>query len=276
VKPSRGRISNAPFVPGIGLGTSGPLARTTGDAAAYLDVVSGYEWGDPFPAPRPERPFAEEVGADPGRLKVAVTTAPPLAVELHPACKAAVRDAAELLAALGHELEEAAPDWGGEELIEDFLPVWQVVPALYPLPDPSVLTPLNRWYLEAAHATPSPEYAAAIGRLQLSARRITALWERFDLLLTPTLAALPAPVGWESEPEDPRDQFDRAARFTPFTAAFNVTGQPALSLPLSWTEDGLPVGVQLVGPPYGEALLLRVSSQLEAARPWAARRPPHS
>jgi amidase len=160
--------------------------------------------------------------------------------------------------------------------MDDFLPIWQAVPSLYPVTDTSVLTPLNRWFLETAARTTSPEYAGAIGRLQLRARRIVALWSDYDLLLTPSLALLPAPLGWDTEPEDPREQFDRAARFTPFTAAFNVTGQPAVSLPLHWTEAGLPVGVHLVGAPFGEALLLRVSAQLEAARPWAGRRAPHS
>ena len=276
IKASRGRVSNAPFVPGIGLGTTGPLARTVLDAAAYLDVVAGYEWGDPFPAPPPERPFAEEVGADPGALRIAVTTTPPFHTPVDDECVAATRDAAELLASLGHHVEEAAPDWGGGELMEEFLPVWQAIPALYPVEDPGMLTPLNRWYLAGAAATPSPAYAAAIVRLQTRARRIVALWADYDLLLTPTLAMPPVPVGWDTEPDDPREQFDRAAAFTPFTAAFNVTGQPAVSLPLHWTDDGIPVGVQLVGPPLGEALLLRVSAQLEAARPWSDRRPPHS
>ena len=276
IKASRGRVSNAPFVPGIGLGTTGPLARTTLDAAAYLDLVTGYEWGDPFPAAPPERPFAEEIGVDPGRLRIALTTTAPIDTEVDPACVAAAREAADLLASLGHEVVEAAPDWGGAELMEDFLPVWQAIPALYPIADPTELSALNQWYLEGALATTSPAYAGAIGRLQLRARRIAAFWADYDLLLTPTLALPPVPVGWDTEPENPHEQFDRAAAFTPFTAVFNVTGQPAVSLPLHWTEDGLPIGVQLVGPPLGEALLLRVSSQLETARPWADRRPPHS
>jgi amidase len=275
-KASRGRVSNAPFVPGIGLGTTGPLARTVADAAAYLDVVLGYEWGDPFPAPPPERPFAQEVGVDPGRLRVALTATSPIATAVDESCVAAAREAAELLASLGHEVVEAAPDWGGEELMEDFLPVWQTIPALYPVPDAAELSALNQWYLERAAATTSPAYAAAIGRLQLRARRIAAFWADHDLLLTPTLALPPVRLGWDTEPDDPREQFDRAAEFTPFTAVFNVTGQPAVSLPLHWTEDGLPIGVQLVGPPLGDALLFRVASQLEAARPWHGRRPLHS
>jgi amidase len=276
LKPSRGRVSNAPFVPGIGLGTTGPLARTTADAAAYLDVVTGYEWGDPFPAPAPERPFAAEVGADPGHLRVAFTTEPPFDTEVDPACVAAAWAAAELLTKLGHDVEEAAPDWGGDGLMDDFRAVWQTAPALYPVEDPSVLSPLNQAFLHGAEETPSTEYAAAVSRLQLRARKILPLWSSYDLLLTPTLATPPVPVGWDTEPDDPWEQFDRAARFTPFTAAFNVTGQPALSLPLHWTDEGLPVGVQLVGPPFGEALLLRIASQIEEAQPWVGRRPPHS
>jgi amidase len=275
-KASRGRVSNAPFAPGIGLGSTGPLARTTADAAAYLDVVCGYEWGDPFPPPPPERPFAAEIGVDPGRLRVALTTAPPNAAEVDGACVAAAQEAAELLASLGHDVEEAAPDWGGPGLMEDFKPVWQTAPSLYPVRDPTVLSPLNQTFLRAAVQTTSAAYVAAASRLQLRARRIASFWSGYDLLLTPTLALPPTPVGWEVEPEDPWEQFDRAVQFTPFTAVFNVTGQPAISLPLHWTEDGLPIGVQLVGPPLGDALLFRVAAQLEAARPWADKRPPHS
>ena len=274
-KPSRGRVSNAPFGPGIGLGTTGPLARTTADAAAYLDAVGGYEWGDPFPPAPPDRPYTEEVGVDPGRLRVALTTAAPNDGEVDEACVAAARDAAELLASLGHEVEEAAPDWGGAELMEAFKPVWQTAPSLYPVRDPSVLSPLNQAFLRAAAETPSAVYVAAVARLQMRARKIASFWSGYDLLLTPTLAMPPVPVGWETEPEDPWEQFDRAISFTPFTAAFNVTGQPAISLPLHWSDAGLPIGVQLVGPPLGDALLVRVASQIEEVRPWADRRPPH-
>ena len=275
-KASRGRVSNAPFAPGIGLGTTGPLARTTGDAAAYLDVVGGYEWGDPSPPPPPDRPYVEEIGVDPGRLRVALTTTAPNDVAVDDVCAAAARDAAELLASLGHEVEEAAPDWGGAALMDDFKPIWQVGPSLFPVRDPSVLSPLNQAFLRGAAETPSSAYAAAVSRLQMRARKIVSFWSGYDLLLTPTLAMPPVPVGWESEPDDPWEQFERAVQFTPFTAAFNVTGQPAVSLPLHWTDEGLPIGVQLVGPPLGDALLFRVAAQLEAARPWANRLPPHS
>ncbi len=275
-KASRGRVSNAPFAPGIGLGTTGPLSRTTADAAAYLDVVGGYEWGDPFPAPPPDRPYTEEVGVDPGRLRVALTTASPNGNPVDETCIGAARDAAELLASLGHDVEESAPDWGGTQVMEDFTPVWQTTPSYYPIRDPSLLSPLNQTFLRAAAETPSTVYGAAVARLQMRARKIASFWSDYDLLLTPTLALPPVPVGWETEPEDPWEQFDRAVQFTPFTAVFNVTGQPAISLPLHWTDAGLPIGVQLIGPPLGDALLVRVASQLEEARPWADRRPPHS
>lgn len=276
LKPSRGRISNAPFGPGIGLSTTGPLARTVADAAAYLDAVAGYEWGDPWLALPPERPFAEEAGADPGALRIGVTSEPPSEADVDPACRAAAEDAAALLASLGHEVEEAAPDWGGPGLVEDFTPLWQVAPTLYGVEDLSLLTPFNQALAAGAGRTSSAVYVAALVRLQMRARRVVAFWEEYDLLLTPTLALPPVPVGWAAETDDPWEQYARAARFTPFTPLFNVTGQPAASLPLHWSDDGLPIGVQLVGPPAGEALLLRVCAQLEAARPWAQRRPPVS
>ena len=276
LKPSRGRISNAPFGPGIGLSTTGPLARTVADAAAYLDAVAGYEWGDPWSSAPPDRPFADAAAGEPGRLRIAVTTVPPVEAEVHADCRTAAEDAAALLTVLGHKVEEAAPDWGGPGLMEDFTPLWQVAPTLYGVEDVSLLTPFNRALAERAGRTSSVEYVAALVRLQIRARRVVAFWERYDLLLTPTLALPPVPIGWAAEAEDPWEQYARAARFTPFTPLFNVTGQPAASLPLHWNGDGLPIGVQLVGPPAGEELLLRVCAQLEAAQPWARRRPPVS
>ena len=180
---------------------------------------------------------------------------------------AAARDAADLLASLGHEVEEVAPDWGGDEPDEGLPPGLAGRPSALSGRDPSLLTPLNQAFLKGALETSSAAYAGAVSRLQLRARRIVSLWSRHDLLLTPTLALPPALVGWESEPDDPWEQFDRAARFTPFTAAFNVTGQPAMSVPLHWSGEGLPIGVQLVGPPLGDALLFRVASQLEQRGP---------
>jgi amidase len=273
LKPSRGRISTAPFGDVYGLSTSGSLARTVADAAAFLDVVAGPEPGDPYTALPPERPFAEEVGAPPGRLRVALVLEPPHPVRVDDACAEAARDTAALLAELGHEVEEVSAPWRSEELIDLFAVLWQTIPSLYPA-DATRYEPLNRAFAERAAATSSADYVRAFARLQLYGRAFAAFCASVDLVLTPTLALPPVPVGWVMEPDDPWEQFARAAAFTPFTAAVNVAGLPAMSVPLHWGEDGVPIGTQLIGPPAGEPLLLRVAAQLEEARPWAARRPP--
>jgi len=274
LKPSRGRVSNAPYATADGFGTSGPMSRTVRDAAALLDVLEGYEPGDPWWAPPPERPFLEAVEEPPGRLRIGWSAEPPVDVPVHPDCRAALDDARALLEGLGHELVEVEPRWHDEELMRLFTVVWQVAPGLYPLEDRSVLSPLNRWLLEAGLTTSAVEYAGALFRLRTVARAVVALWASVDVLLTPALAQPPVPVGWHGEPEDPAEQWWRGVEFTPFTPIVNVTGQPAASVPLWWNGDGLPVGVQLVGPPAGDALLLRLCAQVEEARPWAGRRPP--
>jgi amidase len=277
IKPSRGRVSPAPNAAGaLGLATSGPIARTVADAAALLDVMAGPEPGDSYWTPPPERPFVEEAAREPGRLRVAVSVDPPVEASVDDACAAAARDCAELLAGLGHDVVEASPDWRGDELLPDFVLVWQVGPANAGVDDPSLLEPLNRALAEDAVATPSPALGAAVTRLQLAARRIVGFWTDVDVLLTPTLALPPVPIGWISEGEDdPRAQFARMILFTPFTPAVNVTGQPAVSVPFA-EHDGLPIGVQLVGRWPEEATLIRLAAQIEQARPWADRRPPIS
>jgi amidase len=136
-----------------------------------------------------------------------------------------------------------------------------------------VLRPLTRWLRELGQATPAPRFTGALAVLQLASRRAVGATAAYDAVLTPTLARLPAPVGWFAETGDPAAEFDRMVAFTPFTATYNSTGQPAVSLPLHWTPEGLPVGVQLVGRPADELTLLRLSAQLEAARPWRDRHP---
>jgi amidase len=274
LKPSRGRVSSAPFSSLEGLSTSGPISRSVADAAALLDVLSGYEPGDPWWAPPPERPFLDEVGVDPGRLRVAVASAPPIDVPVHADCAAAVRSVAALLDDLGHDVVDAAPRWAESDLIDDFIAVWQVSPTLYPV-DEALLTPLNRDLAAVARATASADYAVAVVRLQAAARRIVAFWKNVDVLLTPTLALPPVPIGWQEDGvEGGLEQLRRNTVFTPFTAVANLTGQPAMSLPLHRSDDGLPIGVQAIGPPAGDALLVRLAAQLEAARPWHENRPP--
>jgi amidase len=276
LKPSRGRISAAPFTSFEGLSTAAPLARTVADAAALLDVMAGYEPGDPWWAAPPEHPFVHEVGTDPGRLRIAVTAAPPMEVPVHEECRRALDEAAAFLSDLGHDVAERTPPWSVPDLALTFITVWQVGPALHPVDDLSLLTPLNRELIESARATSSEDYGRAVVRLQMLARRVVGFWDDVDVVLTPTLALPPVPIGWQEEVPGAVEQLLRNTEFTPFTAIANVTGLPAISLPLHWTPDGLPVGVQAIGPPAGDALLLRLAAQVEAARPWADRRPPIS
>jgi len=276
LKPSRGRVSAAPFTSLEGLSTAGPLSRSVADAAALLDVLSGYEPGDPWWAPPPDRPFADEVGEPPGRLRVAVTAEPPIETPVDPDCLTALASAAALLEDLGHEVVEATPPWREHDLVHAFLQVWQVGPALHPVDDLSLLTSLNRGLVESARSTSAADYARAVAWLQSVARRIVAFWAEVDVVLTPTLALPPVPVGWQEAVDGAFEQLLRNTVFTPFTAVVNLTGQPAMSLPLHWNDAGLPVGVQAIGPPAGEALLFRLAAELEEARPWRDRRPPVS
>jgi amidase len=269
LKPARGRVSPAPFVSGsLELSQNAGISVSVRDAAAFLDVVAGYEPGDAHWAPPPERPFLDEVGADPGRLRIAVTVDPPMPYDVDPRIAAVAREAADALTVLGHDVVEATPPWRDDTLLALFARIWQLSPALYPVRDESLLMPLNRALAEGARATSSVELARSVTALQQLARRVVAFWADVDVLLTPTLAKLPVPIGWIFDDPDPWKQFERGAEFTPFTPIVNVTGQPAASVPFA-VVDGLPVGVQLIGPPAGEALLFRLAAQIEEAHPWA-------
>ena len=269
IKPSRGRVSPAPFVSGsLELSQSGPLSVTVRDAAAFLDAIAGYEPGDAHWAPPPQRPFLEEVGADPGRLRIAFTVEPPIPYPVDAAMADVARDAAEALAALGHDVVERTPPWVDERLLDTFAKLWQVGPAMFPVADPELLEPLNRALAAAAHETSSVVFAQSVTALQQLARRIVGFWDDVDVVLTPGLAKLPVPIGWVFEPADPWEQFERGGEFTPFTPIVNVTGQPAAMVPFG-IVDGLPVGVQLIGRPGDEATLFRLAAQIEQAHPWA-------
>ena len=274
LKPSRGRVSSAPFAALEGLSTAGPLSRTVEDAAHLLDALAGYEPGDPWWAPPPEHPFASTVAEPPGTLRVAVTSTPPIETPVAPECVAALASAAGLLTELGHEVVEATPPWTDPDLFHTFIEVWQAGPALHPIDDLSLMTALNRGLVESARASCTIDYARAVARLQAIARRTVAFWQEVDVVFTPTLAMPPVPIGWQESVEGAIEQLLRNTEFTPFTAIANLTGLPAMSLPLHWSEDGLPIGVHAIGPPAGDAVLLSLAAQLEAARPWADRRPP--
>ena len=271
IKPSRGRVSAAPNVSGsLELSQSGPTFRHRPGRRGVPGCDRRYEPGDAHWAPPPERPFLEEVGADPGRLRIAFTAEPAVPHPVDPRLVDVTRRAADALVALGHDVVERTPSWVDESVLSAFAKLWQLTPALYPVPDDSLLMPINRALAAAARETSSVEFAQAVGALLRAARRIVSFWDDIDVVLTPALAKLPVPVGWVFEPDEPWEQFARGGEFTPFTPIVNVTGQPAAVVPFE-VVDGLPAGIQLIGPPAGEAVLFRLAAQLEAAHPWADR-----
>jgi amidase len=277
LKPSRGRISGHPmYGDPVGLGTSGPIARNVRDAAAMLDVLAGRRVGDPAWAPAPSSSFLSACDRDPGRLRIARFSTPLVAdTAIDPECLRAYEDASALLVALGHDIEDVPPP-----LAPDAVPVfetcWAVLTALSVVPPEAepLLRPLTRWLSARGRAVSGPEFGLAIGELRrVAAGALTAL-APYDAVLTPTLAAPPLPVGAIRDDDDPSADFEAQKAFTPWTSAWNVTGMPAVSLPLHWTPDGLPVGVMLAARPAEEELLISLSSQVEAAAPWHDRRPP--
>ena len=236
LKPSRERVSTAPFPSLEGLSTSGPISRSVADAAGLLDVLSGYEPGDPWWAPPPEQPFADEPGARPGRLRIAVTADPPIDVPVHADCIAALDDAAALLESLGHDVFEATPPWTEPAARRLHRGLAGQPRRSFPS-TPSSSTPLNRGLAESARQSSAADYAQAAFHLHTEARRIVAFWQQADVVLTPTLALPPVPIGWQEEGVDGAiEQLRRNTLFTPFTAIANLTGLPAMSLPLHWSR----------------------------------------
>jgi len=278
IKPTRGRVSNAPRFGEVlaGFATEGPIARSVSDAAGLLDVMSGYEIGDPYWAPPPERPFVEEAGVDPGTLRVGFTLVGGNDTPVEDEVAEAVRDTAGLLESLGHKVEEMTPNWNEPELTSHFITIWQSGSSYYAGIDPAALEPLNRTLAETAAGTTMDAYVQARIQIEAFCRRVLTLWDDYDVVLTPTVPQTPRPVGWIFEEEDPWMQLIRAGMVVPFTVGVNITGQPAVSVPLHWSESGLPIGSHFTGRPADEATLIRLSAQLEEARPWANKRPPVS
>jgi amidase len=276
IKPARGRISAGPVVGDItGLAVNGPLARTVRDAAALLDAMAGPMPGDPHWAPPPAQSFLAACDQEPGRLRIGrYRDNGLLAGGLHPECLQAWEDASALLVELGHEVEDVPAPFD-PTLLPVFEVVWAVSAAGIPVAPAreAELQPLTRWLRERGRAATATQFTAALAAMQQATRRAVTATAAYDVVLTPTLAQLPAPVGWFTSAGDPRAEFDRMVAWTPFTATYNTSGQPAVSVPLHWSAEGLPVGVQLVGRPADEATLLRLSAQLEAARPWRDRHP---
>jgi amidase len=283
LKPTRGRISRGPEQGDDLLVQDGVLTRTVAETAELLDLMAGYEPGDASWAPPPGEPFARAARRDPGRLRIGVTTQPPVEAPLDPLSERAVSDAAELLASLGHEVEEVRAPWAEQNLLQTFTLVFGTAVAMGLFfgaqltgrePTEELIEPLSWTVWQGIHERTALDYLLARTQLSIASRGIVALWNDHDVVLTPALAQRPVRIGEiDSCSDDPWEDFRRSGQFTPFTALFNVTGQPAISLPLFHGDDGLPLAIQLAGRPADEATLLSLGAQLEAARPWAERRP---
>jgi amidase len=286
LKPSRGRISMAPARDEAALSVEHCVSRTVGDTAALLDATHGPGVGDTLSAPSPGRPYLDEIGADPGRLRIGLLDHHPhdgglLDIE----CADAARTAAKMLESLGHDVEPGFPAALTDPTIgEHFGAMWAAMAGVSRAnigavigrePGPDDIEPMNWAMAEYASQLTATHLLQAINAQMAFRRRIQAWWaEGWDLLLTPTLAELPLELGTlANDPDDPTAPHRRSGVFVPFTPAYNISGQPAISLPLGWSNDGLPIGVQLVAAYGREDVLLRVAAQLESAHPWSDRHP---
>jgi amidase len=278
IKPTRGRISQGPMMPDlVGLSTDGPLARTVADAALLLDAMTGNHPGDMYTLPElaDGQSFLGCARRDPGKLRIARSLTTLIdGAEVHPDCVAAYEDASALLASLGHEVVDVDLPFP-KEAVPSFLALWYAMATLAPIApeQEDQLLPLTRYLRGKGMELSAADLLLHQAILQGSARPAMAAMLGYDAILTPTLALPPRPVGWFDEVEPP-ENFVRQTQFTPWTALYNLSGQPAVSVPLYWSADGLPIGVMLAGQMAAEGTLISLSAQLEAARPWKDKHPP--
>jgi len=286
LKPTRGRV---PMGPDAGEGWGGlstvhAVTRSVRDSAALLDVVEGADLGAPYWAPPKARPFLDEVGAPTGRLRIAFSTRPTTGVAVDPICVRAAEDAAKLCADLGHHVEEANPSVADPAALGTAMRAIiganvratfdERAEALGRAPSPDDAERMTHAIIRSAEAVSAATYARAIRLVHATGRRLAHFFQTWDVLITPTLTSLPPHIGELSMmAEDMAGVSERIGALVGFTSLYNITGQPAMSVPLSWTAASLPVGVQFVGRFGDEAGLIRLASQLEQARPWAQRRP---
>jgi amidase len=275
-KPSRGRVPRL-AQSWLGAVVEGVVARTVADSAVVLDAIAGQDPLAWYNAPAPVRPFAQEAGASVGPLRIGLMAQAPLGIPTDAACTAGARATAVVLEELGHSVEEVEVPTISEEMVPPFIALTQGGLADYEGVDWSAVEPHIAHQRKASSELGAYDYVLAARTLELLSRREVARWGRdFDVLLTPTSAILPPVAGTilaaqHAAPDQP--VFDVVASVS-FTAFGNVAGLPAVSLPLHWSDDGLPVGVQLVAGPWQDGALLALAAQLEQARPWAERRPP--
>ena len=286
LKPSQGRITAGPDRDEVGLSVHLAVSRSVRDTARLLDAVQGPGIGDTIIAPPPRRPYVDELGHDPGRLRIGLLDTHAQGAFLHDDCVTAVRAAATMLEDLGHDVTQGHPAvLGDQSFTPRFMAMWATGMAVgidtmsewlgRTLTEDEV-EPVNWAQAEFAKKVSGVQYAEALAAVAEYRRSLQGWWSRgWDLLLTPTLCEPPVLIG-EHDPtaDDPMAGMKRAARFISFTPPFNASGQPAINVPLHWNDDGLPIGVQLVAAYGREDLLIAVASQLESAHPWAHRRPP--
>jgi amidase len=287
LKPSRGRVPWGPFVgePLLAWATHFVMTRSVRDAAAALDALAGPMPGDPFTIPAPQRPYLAEVGAEVERLRIAVWTAPWSGDEPDPQVTAATEATARLLADLGHDVVPARPRFNAESFLRTMTDIWSATTAhtvdrfaqtLGAPVDASTLEGPTLASVRYGRTIDAERLLDCLDEVNTVARAVGTFFAEYDVLLTPTLGALPAPLG-EYDPvaaTPPATTFGAWARLESFLPVFNATGQPAISLPLRMSAEGLPIGMHLVGAHGAEALLLRLSAALEEALPWAGRVPP--
>ncbi|MSQ67416.1 MAG: amidase [Gammaproteobacteria bacterium] len=285
LKPTRGRNPLGPDYGDVGAGLicEHVVTHTVLDSAAILDCTAGADPGAPYCVAPPARPFAEEVGVAPGRLRIALSLSPLTGTPVHPECQRAAQAAAARLDALGHHVEVAMPQVSAEQFNDFFTTIWlaMVAWAIRDWARRTGRTPTREdfeahtWKMFSFDAERRPsDLLLAIQDMQRMAREIAPFFARYDVWLTPTTTQPPQPLGWfDFDPQYPRQATERMSDLPRFTAVANITGQPAISLPLHWTPEGLPVGVQLMGRYAEEATLFRLAAQLEADAPWRARRP---
>jgi amidase len=290
MKPTRLRISSARrkagLSPRIAILSEHAVTLSVRDCAALLDATAGPLRGDPYTAPRPERPYLEETRRDPGRLRIVFSRMSPTGSPLHPDCLAAVEDAARLCESLGHHVEEGVPRLDVPALARAFATVssaglaWDVARLERTIGRQAReqdFEPATWAMIQGGRSasTGLDEYFDALAELQTVCDGLAAFQEPYDVWLTPTAGAPAPPLGsFVSTAEDPTRGMRASAAYLPFTMLVNLTGQPAMSVPLHWNSAGIPVGTHFVGPYGDEGLLYRLAAQLEAARPWAGRTPP--
>ena len=289
LKPSRGRSSTGPLYGDLlaGFFVEHALTRSVRDSAALLDAIAGPAVGEPYYAPLPTRPFIDEVGSEVvrnlGKLRIAFSDKTPLGEKVHPDCSAAVHETAKLLESLGHIVEPAQPQYDVERLWRSFTSLmacgaaWAMADwsrRIDRTPTPEDFEPFVWAFAEHGRGLSGADYLLAMQDLQFEVRRLSEFFQNHDLFLTASLGKPPVELGTLVFQGDPFELRRRTAEFSPYSYISNATGQPAISLPLHWNDEGLPIGIQLVGRYAEEAMLLRVSAQLEAAQPWMDKTPP--